>query len=199
MDVGFLPNIRDTNYVEPLALYLALYRHVNGAGAPVPFPGAMKNYFLISTDSSQDVVARAAIYLSVVKPGEADGEAFNVGDSAEPGSWTRKWPILAEYFGLQGTGPAQDGWGNPDAWWSEHQDQYGDMCREYGLQPRTISAESWQFFKVPFTLLDRDREASLDKIRSLGFVEEVVVGQGYCLALDRLAEARYIPSRKAYL
>ncbi|KAI9923736.1 hypothetical protein AWENTII_011885 [Aspergillus wentii] len=36
---SFVPNSTTMNYVEAIALYLALYRYVNGAGATVPFPG----------------------------------------------------------------------------------------------------------------------------------------------------------------
>lgn len=50
------------------------------------------------------MIAKAEIYLSVVKPEEANGEAFNITDTATPGPWSMKWPILTEYFGLKGTG-----------------------------------------------------------------------------------------------
>ncbi|EHA22330.1 hypothetical protein ASPNIDRAFT_136740, partial [Aspergillus niger ATCC 1015] len=65
-----------------IALYLSLYRYVYGYGATVPFPGTPTNYVYTFTDSSQDIISRAEIYLSVVKPDEANGEAFNIADTA---------------------------------------------------------------------------------------------------------------------
>lgn len=185
-------------YVEPLGLYLALYRYVNGAGAEVPFPGTSKNFVYTNTDSSQDLISKSEIYLSVVKPEQANGEAFNIADSADPGSWSRKWPILAGYFGLKGTDPVNDGWSDLDGWWNEHQEEYREMCQKFGLQFRTIPPESWIFVKAGFTLLDRNREMSLDKIRSVGFTEGIPVGQGHCRIFDRLVDAKFIPSKESF-
>lgn len=184
-------------YVEPLALYLALSRYVNGAGADITFPGTKANFTYTYTDSSQDVISKAEIYLSVVNPEAANGEAFNIADTAKPGPWSVKWPILAKYFGLRGTGPGEKGWEEIDVWWEEHQEEYKKMCAEYGLQHRQIPEATWIFVKAGLTLLDRNREMSLDKIRSVGFTEENPVGHSHYTAFDRIAEAKIIPSRDA--
>lgn len=184
------------NFLEPVGLYLALYRYVNGPGALVPFPGTQKNFAHTNTDSSQRIISKSEIYLSVVKPTEANGEAFNTADTATPSSWSTKWPMLAEYYGLKGTGPKTDGWGDIDKWWNEHQAEYKKMCAEYQLHEREISESSWVFLKFGFTALDRNRELSLDKIRSFGFAEELPVGQGHYVALDRMAEAHLLPPKE---
>lgn len=126
-------------YMEPLALYLALYRFVHGPGAVVKFPGTKSNFTHTYTDSSQDVMARAEIFLSVEKPCEANGEAFNIADTATPGPWSVKWPIVAAYFGLRGGGPGELGWKGIDDWWFEHQDEYQNMCDKFGLRKRSIT------------------------------------------------------------
>ena len=184
-------------YVEPLGLYLALYRYIHGAGANVTFPGTKKNFVYTYTDSSQDLISKAEIYLSVVNPDAANGEAFNIADTAKPGPWSDKWPILAEYFGLKGTGPGEKGWEEIDVWWEEHQEEYKKMCEEYGLRVRQIPAATWIFVKAGVTLLDRNREMSLDKIRSVGFTEEQPVGHSHHAAFDHMAEAKIIPPRNA--
>jgi len=124
---GFIPSVTSMTYVEPLALYLSLYRYINGPGASVTFPGTKKNFTYTYTDSSQDMIAKAEIYISVVKPEEANGEAFNITDTATPGPWSMKWPILTEYFGLKGTGPGGKGWEDIDVWWNGHQEDYRRM------------------------------------------------------------------------
>ncbi|KAI9373898.1 hypothetical protein BJX61DRAFT_551884 [Aspergillus egyptiacus] len=196
--IGYVPAVTSMTYVEPLALYLALYRYVNGPGARVSFPGTKTNFVYTYTDSSQDIIARSEIYLSVEKPEEANGEGFNIADTATPGPWSVKWPILAGYFGLEGIGPGQDGWGEIDKWWDAHQAAYQKMCDEYGLKKRSIEPATWVFVKAGLVLLDRDREMSLDKIRKLGFTEELPVGQGHCLAFDQMAAEKVIPCRNSW-
>lgn len=183
------------NFLEPVALYLALYRFVNGPGAAVPFPGTHKSFTYLYTDSSQDIISKSEIYLSVIKTNEANGEAFNIADMATPGPWSTKWLMLAEYFGLTGTEPIVDGWGDIDKWWNEHQADYQKMCETYGLQRRTISESAWIFVKAGMTMLDRNRQMSLDKIRDIGFTEELPVGQGHYVTLDRMVDERLLPSR----
>jgi hypothetical protein len=71
------------------------------------------------------------------------------------------------------------------------------MCETYNLEHRDVPSSSWIFVKAGFTLLDRNREMSLGKIRGMDFEEEIPVGEGYIIALERIAEARLIPSRRA--
>ena len=94
-------------WLEPVALYLALYRYLNGPNAEVPFIGTSANYIHTNTDSAADIIARSEIYLSVVKPDEANGEGFNTADYDTPVSWIQRWPVLASYFGLKGVGLAE--------------------------------------------------------------------------------------------
>lgn len=57
---------------------------------------------------------------------------------------------------------------------------------------------TWVFTLVAgYTLLHRNREMCLDKIRSLGFREELPVGEGHFIGFDRMVSARIIPPRKA--
>lgn len=184
-------------YVEPLALYLSLYRYVNGPGATVIFPGTKSNFTYTYTESSQDLISKSEIYLSVVKPKEANGEAFNIADTSVPRSWSLKWPVLASYFGLNGVGPGEKGWEEIDVWWNEHQQDYRRMCKTFSLVPREMPSSTWVFLKAGFTLLDRDRELCLDKIHDLGFTEELPLGEAYFLAFERIAKNKLIPTQEA--
>lgn len=180
------------NLVEPVALYLSLYRFVHGPGATVPFPGSLQSFLYTYTDSSQDINAKAEIYLSTIKPAEANGEAFNIADTETPGPWSVRWLMLAAYFGLRGTGPSIDGWGGIDQWWNEHQADYQKMCESYGLHQRGIPESAWTFVKAMLTMVNRNRELSLDKIRAIGFTEERPVGHGHYVTLDRMVDERII-------
>lgn len=185
-------------YVEPLALYLTLYRRVNGPGASVVFPGPYANYIHTYTASSQDIIARSELYLSIEKPDQAHGEAFNTADNATPQSWALIWPKMCEYFGLKGEGasPEDKGWKDIDKWWFAHQDDYKKMCEEYGLCPREIPEATWIFLSAGFSFLCRNRELSLDKIRSVGFTEEHPVAYGYFQVFERLTQEKIIPSKQ---
>lgn len=184
-------------FVEPLALYLSLYRFVNGPGANIAFPGTRNNFTHTFTDASQDLISKSEIYLSVETPEKANREAFNIADTDVPGPWSVKQPILADYFGLKGTGPREKGWEDLEKWWNDHQPDYRRMYKTYRLERRDIPPSSWIFMKSGFVMLDRDREMCLDKIRDIGFREEYPVGMGYIIALERIAEAKLIPSRHA--
>lgn len=179
-----------------MALFLSLYRYVNGPRATVTFLGTEKNFRHTYTASSQDIIARSEIYLSIEKPDEAHGEAFNTADTATPGSWSVKWPKICEYFGLQGGGPGDKHWNDADKWWHDHQDDYEKMCKEHGLRKRDIPEPTWVFIKAAFTLLERNRDLSLDKIRSLGFKEEYQVGYGYFRVFDHLVSENILPPKE---
>lgn len=93
------------SFLEPIALFLSVWRYVHGPGAEIKFVGTSATYRHTNTDSSQDTIARSEIYLSVSAPAEADGEAFNTADYTVPNSWVDRWPAMVSYFGLKGTPP----------------------------------------------------------------------------------------------
>lgn len=95
------------SFLEPVGLFLALWRYVNGPGAEIPYIGTEPNNRHTNTDSSHDIIARSEIYLSVVKSTEASGEAFNIADYATPVSWVERWPTMVRYFGLKGVPPKE--------------------------------------------------------------------------------------------
>ena len=101
--------------------------------------------------------------------------------------------MLADYFGLKLTTPTVDGWGGIDQWWKEHQEDYQKMSEAYGLQRRAVSESAWVFSKASLTILNRNRELSLDKGRSIAFTEKLPVDQGHYVTLDRMVDERILP------
>ncbi|KAJ5330339.1 hypothetical protein N7476_000122 [Penicillium atrosanguineum] len=177
-----------------------IYRYLNGPSATVVFPGPYTNYIHTYTSSSQDIIARSELYLSVEKPDQAHEEAFNTADSATPAPRSLVWPKMCEYFGLNAEGacPEDKGWKDIDKWWFAHQDDYKKMCQEYGLRPREISGATWIFLSAGFSFLGRNRELSFDKIRIVGFTEEYPVAYGYFQVFDHLVREKIIPSKEAW-
>ena len=98
-------------------------------------------------------------------------------------------------FRAKGTGPSAHGWGGTDQWWNDHQADYQKMCESYGLQQRKVPESAWTFVRAILTMLDRNRELSLEKIRTIGFTEELPVGHGHYVTLDRMVEERIIPPK----
>lgn len=103
--VGFVPNQNFYSLGTSLAVFLSLYRAINGEGAVCPYPGTPKAYIAKSIDSSSDMIARQTLHLSLTLPPNVKGEGYNVADAKYPSSWETKWPALCSYFGLKGTPP----------------------------------------------------------------------------------------------
>jgi hypothetical protein len=101
MIVGFVPNNNIYCLAQTLATYLSLYAAIEGPGAKCEFPGTEKSWLNKSNDSSQDIVAKFAIYASL-HPETTHGEAYN---AAEPGKYIEEhlsdWRKLERENGLQ--------------------------------------------------------------------------------------------------
>lgn len=75
--IGFVPNNNAYCLAQTLAIYLALYRYVEGEGAKCPFPGSEKSWKNIYNESPQDMVAHFSIYASL-NPDKTVGKSCNV-------------------------------------------------------------------------------------------------------------------------
>ncbi|TID16126.1 hypothetical protein E6O75_ATG09184 [Venturia nashicola] len=106
--IGFVPNQNFYSLGTSLAVFLSLYRAVNGNGAECPYPGSAKAWVAKSINSSSDMVARQTLHLSLTIPPDIKGEGFNVADATYASSWETKWPALCSYFGLLGTPPPEE-------------------------------------------------------------------------------------------
>lgn len=132
--IGFVPNNNAYCLAQTLALYLALYRYVEGEGAEVPFPGSEKSWVNQYNESPQDMVAHFSIFASL-HPEKTGGRSFNVGGQED--SWKGKWPIICEWFGLKGTGPRENA-PQPGKYIEEHRKQWDEMEREFGLKKGSV-------------------------------------------------------------
>ncbi|KAL4926337.1 SDR family oxidoreductase [Aspergillus undulatus] len=195
--VGFVPNNNAYCLAQWLALYLSLYREINGEGVEVVFPGNAKSWTIKSNDSSQDLIAKFAIYASL-HPEITAGERYNTSDKAEWTTWSVKWPIICQYFGLRGVEPPAQGSGpEPAAYIAQNKDKWFEIEKKYNLKSGTVGNER-SLALVPNFLMnqfDFDRQVDLTKThQAWGEAKEETDVQGaWWTAFDRFRAARIIP------
>lgn len=175
-----------------MGIYLGLYRTLEGEGACVPFPGNEASWRLLSTDSNQDIIARFCIFASLQDREKVHTRAFNIADGATPVSWSQRWPILASYFGLEGTGPDDGSSLHPTVYIDQHWPEFQTLCREKGLQEDIIykSMHNTGARMGSLRLMDFDRPFDLGRARALGFTEELDTATSWHTAFDRVRNAK---------
>lgn len=198
--VGFVPNNNVYSLNQWLGLYLSLVAELNGKGAEVQFPGTAKSYEILCNDSSQDVVAKTAIYASL-HPDKTAGERFNAADG-KPSSWSKKWPIICEYFGLKGVGPPpEEGSAGPDPAQvlAEHVDEWKAIEAKYGLVTGRVGAGNDKSFSgfpgFIMKMFDFDRPLDMSKTQQMmgEAAEEVDTKTAWYTGFDRYRRAKIIP------
>jgi hypothetical protein len=197
MIVGFVPNNNIYCLAQTLSTYLSLYAAVEGKGAECAFPGTEKSWVIKSNDSSQDLVARFSIYASL-HPETTHGERYNATDNSMPSSWSQKWPVICEYFGLKGTPPPPGGSGpQPGKYIEDHLSEWKKLEQVHGLQTGRVGNErsfgGFQYFIM--TMFNFDRDLDMSKCHKVwGDVkEETDVKGAWWKAFDRFRKAKIIP------
>lgn len=197
MIVGFVPNNNIYCLAQALSTYLSLYAEINGKGSEVVFPGTEKSYNILSNDSSQDIVAKASIYASL-HPEVTSEQRYNVANSAKASSWSIKWPIICEYFGLKGVGPPPGGSGpQPTQYMADHFSEWQTVEKKYGLKTgRAGNDRSYGGFPhFIMTMCNFDRQLDLTKCHEMmGEAKlEIDVKGAWWTAFDRFRKAKIIP------
>lgn len=196
-----MPNNNFYGITQVMATFLALYKEVYGEGAECPFPGNDSTWRnQVNNDSSQDIIARFAIYCALNPHICGDGQGFNIADNSEPSNWRIKWPIMCEYFGLKGVPPSKEGLGvKLPEFFKDNLSRYKDMEKQYGLvsgrvdNDRTLVEGSQMLLQF----LDYDRRLDLTKCHKAwnnhGQAEEVDSRTAWWTAFDRFRQAKIIP------
>ncbi|KAL8786438.1 MAG: hypothetical protein Q9195_008208 [Heterodermia aff. obscurata] len=189
LSIGFVPNGNAFNLTAHWANYLSLYALVEGQGATVPFPGSIAGYHALSNEASADSIAKISIWASLHPEKSANGELFNIADQAQPSNMSQRWPQLAGYFGLKGTGPVDDPNAlRPGAYIKKH----GDVLQKYGVKNSNVAqGERLDGYGYHYTF---DRQLSLDKAREAGFADEIDPVESWYKAFDRFKRFGMIPS-----
>lgn len=180
------------------ALYLSLYRYINGEGAEVQFPGTEESWKILSNDSSQDLIARFAIHASLNPKECGQGQRFNTADNSKPSSWSKKWPIIASYFGLKGVAPPPGGSGpQPSEYVQQHVAEWKKLEAEHGLVGGRVGNDR-SFGGFPYfimTMFNFDRHMDMTKeLKAWGNrKEEIDTKEAWYTAFDRFRRAKIIP------
>ena len=149
--VGFVPNNNVYCLAQTLGTYLSAYRAIEGEGATCEFPGTEESWEILSNDSSQDIIARFCIHAALNPKTCGQGQAFNVADNSQPSSWSKKWPVICEFFGLKGAPPPAGGSGpQPGQYLADHINQWKAIEKKHGLATGRVgndrSLAGFQYF-----------------------------------------------------
>jgi hypothetical protein len=113
------------------------------------------------------MIARFSIWASLHPEKTGNGEIYNIVDQTRPLSMKTHWSVIASFFGLEGTGPTE----NQDPILlrpTEYMEKYQDKVPGGGASK--LWKASWLDEYGHWTSFDR--QFCVDKIRSVGFVEE---------------------------
>ena len=103
---------------------------------------------------------------------------------------SERWPAIANYFGLEGTGPVDDDDGKEEG--PLKPGEYIEMHKGVwdGKGSRVFKAEALDEYGYHFTF---DRHMSLEKVKEVGFEEEMEPNASWFKAFERLRAAGMIP------
>jgi len=192
--IGFAPNHSAYSLATSLAIYFSLWADVKGKGSVVPFPGTMKSWTAKHNEAGSDMTARQTIYLSLHPDTCGQGHAFNVASSPQWETWETKWPLLCQYFGLQGAppGPASK---EVRTYINDHLSQWRSMEKKYGLRSDIVESEITVpgFEILHLELADFDRQYDMSKIQHVGFAQDSSIMDTWATTFDRMRRARMIP------
>jgi nucleoside-diphosphate-sugar epimerase len=186
--VGFVPGGSAFNLTAHWGTYLALYAVVEGKGAKVYFPGTESGMKALYHDASAEMIGKVAIWASL-HPEETGGQIFNVADRTEPSSQKERWPKIAKYFGLEGLGPAPSGLKilTPSDYMTKHR----DVLLKKGVRISDVFYGA--FLDSNMGSFENDRHFDMEKIRGVGFLDEVDPNESWFKAFDRYKEAGMFP------
>ncbi|MCJ1298326.1 hypothetical protein MMC08_001115 [Hypocenomyce scalaris] len=193
--VGYVPNNNTYCLAQTLGIYLSLYAAIEGHGASCPYPGPPDAYTALANTTAQDILARFSIYASL-HPSATGERAFNVADDPSPSSWSKRWPIICEWFGLQGAGPAE-GAPEPAQYIKENHGKWSELVKKHDLRPGVVDVElgggkgGYQYFIM--TLFDFDRHCDLSAMKESGFDDVLEGDRAWLIAFERFRKGKAIP------
>lgn len=194
--IGFVPNQNFYSLATSLAVFLSLWKEVEGAGSICPYPGTQKAWNAKSNDSSADMIARQTLHLSLTLPQSQKGQGFNVADEKAPRTWVTKWPELCSYFGLTGTAPPSTGEptevrtyikNNIDTWHKLEK----KLGLKTGIADSDLTFKGFEYFLL--TQFDFDRQYDMTKMYATGFKEERSTLEAWGGVFDRMRKSKIIP------
>lgn len=179
------------NLAQCIGIFLSLYAYMN-PGSEVSFPGPESAWKSLHTDSSQDLIGKFSIFVSL-NPSKTASQAFNIVNEARPVSWSMIWPGVCNYFGLKGVGPdpTNDGPLGAD-WVTAKEASWKPWLEEKGLKEDVIRSTDWGIMHGCMDLSTFDRQFDVSRAREIGFAESIDTVKSYHIAFDRMKAAKII-------
>jgi hypothetical protein len=189
--VGFAPGSNAMNMAQGIAIYLTMFKEVNGTDAKIPFPGYEHGYHSTHSDTFQDILSKMEIYAALNPDKCGHGGVFNVADGKTI-TWAQVWPQLCEHFGLVGGGPDASATPMLD-FVKENKQVWADIAKRHGLNEKLIDEQGWEHVHFMMVDFDFDRQYHLSHARSVGFMEEIDTVEGYIQSWERMRAAKLLP------
>lgn len=179
------------NMAQGIAIYLTLFKEVNGSGAEVAFPGSKQGYDSIHSDTFQDLLSRMEIYAALNTDKCGNGGVFNIADGKTV-TWAQVWPALCSHFGLVGKGP------DPSfppilEFVEKHKHVWRNLAKKHGTSDTVIDEQGWPHLNVMLVQFDFGRQYDLSRAHEVGFTEEIDTVQGYIKSWERMRDAKILP------
>jgi len=186
------------NEGSTLAVYALILKEV---GKPLVWPGSADYWKRIVDFSDANIVARFEVFLSerlnpandITHPFQNQGYNIVNGDVFR---WSRMWPRIAEYFGMQWEGPPQDG-SRVTAVQRMNEVDAVSVWRKIAEREKLVEADvnkvtTWEFLDGE---LGRswDVISSMTKGRNLGWTEYIDSENCLFRLFDRMKEEGYLP------
>lgn len=194
--VGFTPNGSAFSLALHWAQYLSLYaaKHRGEKGVKVPFPGVEAAYRAKFTPVSTKILGRISVH-AALDPAKCGGKILNTADRARPTTWEELWPKIVAWFGMIGVAPTgSSGTGDEGVMPGAYVDKHKHLFKEAGLD-KAVSCgvgDGHEQLDSVGTWLAFDRQLSLDRLRSVGFEEEVDPAAGWLDSFERFRRAGII-------
>jgi len=181
-----------------LAAYALVLKEV---GKPLIWPGSYEYWTRIVDISDANTVARFEVFLSErLDPANVSTHSFqNQGYNIVNGDvfrWSRMWPRIAEYFGMQWEGPRQDRCKVTVAQQMAEVDAVGIWRkiaeREELLQSDVTKVATWDFLDMEYGR-SWDVISSMTKGRNLGWTEYMDSEACFFRVFNQMKEEGYLP------
>jgi hypothetical protein len=181
-----------------LAVYALVLKEI---GKPLIWPGSSEYWKCFVDISDADTLARFEMFLSErLDPANVSTHPFqNQGYNIVNGDvfrWSRMWPRIAEYFGMQWEGPPQDGSRITATQRMNEVDAVGVWRkiaeRENLLQADLNKVATWEFLDFEFGRT-WDIISGMTKGRNLGWTEYLDSEACFFHLFDQMKEEGYLP------
>lgn len=172
-----------------LLMVIAVYALISKAlGVPLVFPGTVEAYEALYQVTDGRILARAAEWAG--DNPSCGGEAFNI-TNGDYFRWSRMWPRIAEFFGMEVAPPLPIELGSMMA---DKGSIWDDIVERCGLKPYAYEdVARWGFgdviLKTPF-----DNITSTIKARKFGFHDCIDSEEMFIDLFRRLQQENVLPS-----